>query len=204
MAEERLSIAREMHDVVGHSLAVISLQAGVAEHLLGSRPDEVRKAVAAIRKVSRDALTELRGELALLRGEGTPAERRPAPDLQALRDLVASMRDAGLDVRLDLNLNQRTIPEVVAAAAYRIAQESLTNVVRHAGAGAHAEVRIRHAGEGLEVEVTDDGRGAQSVPSGTGIEGMRERVTALGGGFTAGNQPRGGFRVWASIPIPPS
>ena len=204
MAEERLSIAREMHDVVGHSLAVISLQAGVAEHLLESRPDEVRKAVAAIRKVSRDALSDLRAELALLRGEGAPAERRPAPDLRTLPNLVASMRDAGLDVRLDLNLDERTVPEVVAAAAYRIAQESLTNVVRHAGAGSHAAVRVRQDGRGLEVEVTDDGRGSPSVPSGTGIEGMRERVTALGGRFTAGNHPQGGFRVWASIPSPPS
>jgi len=204
MAEERLSIAREMHDVVGHSLAVISLQAGVAEHLLESRPDEVRKAVAAIRKVSRDALSDLRTELALLRGEGAPAERRPAADLRALPNLVASMRDAGLDVRLDLNLDERSVPEVIAAAAYRIAQESLTNVVRHAGAGSHAAVRLRQDGGGLEVEVTDDGRGSASEPSGTGIEGMRERVTALGGRFMAGNHPQGGFRVWASIPSPPS
>jgi signal transduction histidine kinase len=202
MAEERLNIAREMHDVVGHSLAVISLQAGVAEHLLDSRPEEVRKAVAAIRKVSREALSELRAELATLRGEGAPAERRPAPDLRALPNLIAAMRDAGLDVELDLDGDEQPVPEIVAAAAYRIAQESLTNVARHGGAGAHAKVRVHVEGGQLEVEVSDDGRGAASAPSGAGIEGMRERVRALGGRFTAGNRPQGGFQVRASIPSP--
>jgi len=202
MAEERLTIAREMHDVVGHSLAVISLQAGVAEHLLESRPEEVRKAVVAIRKVSREALTELRAELASLRGEGAPAERRPAPDLRALPNLIASMREAGLQVELELDLDQQSVPEIVAAAAYRIAQESLTNVVRHAGAGAHTTVRIGFDGIDLQVEVVDDGRGAVGLPTGSGIDGMRERVTVLGGEFAAGGGPQGGFRVWASIPSP--
>lgn len=201
-AEERLSIAREMHDVVGHSLAVISLQAGVAERLLESRPEEVRKSVAAIRKVSREALSELRAELALLRGEGSPAERAPAPDLRALPSLVASMREAGLQVELDADLDEHAVPEIVAAAAYRIAQESLTNVVRHAGVGAHTNVRVGFVGSDLQVEVTDDGRGTAGVPSGSGIDGMRERVAVLGGEFAAGSRPEGGFRVWASIPNP--
>jgi signal transduction histidine kinase len=203
-AEERLSIAREMHDVVGHSLAVISLQAGVAERLLESRPEEVRKSVAAIRKVSREALSELRAELALLRGEGSPAERAPAPDLRALPNLVASMREAGLQVLLEVDVDQQPVPEIVAAAVYRIAQESLTNVVRHAGAGAHTTVRVRLEGEELQVEVLDDGRGATGMPAGSGIEGMRERVAVLGGKFAAGSPPEGGFRVWASIPIRPA
>jgi signal transduction histidine kinase len=201
-AEERLSIAREMHDVVGHSLAVISLQAGVAERLLESRPDEVRKSVAAIRKVSREALTELRAELALLRGDSSPAERAPAPDLRALPGLVASMREAGLQVELDVDANQKPVPEIVAAAAYRIAQESLTNVVRHAGSGVHTTVRVEFDGKNLQVEVVDDGRGAVGEPVGSGIEGMRERVAVLGGEFAAGAGPQGGFRVWASIPSP--
>lgn len=200
MAEERLAIAREMHDVVGHSLAVISLQAGVAEHLLESRPEEVRRAVAAIRKVSREALAELRAELVLLRGEGELAERRPAPDLRALPGLIASMRDAGVHVKLELDVDQQPVPEIAAAAAYRVTQESLTNVARHAGAGAHANVRVHFDDGDLEVEVCDDGRGVASAASGTGIDGMRERVTALGGKFAAGNGPQGGFRVWASIP----
>jgi signal transduction histidine kinase len=201
-AEERLSIAREMHDVVGHSLAVISLQAGVAERLLETRPDEVRKSVAAIRKVSREALTELRGELALLRGDGSPAERAPAPDLRALPGLVASMREAGLQVELDVDSDQRPVPEIVAAAAYRIAQESLTNVVRHAGVGVHTTVRVAFDGKNLLVEVVDDGRGAIGEPTGSGIDGMRERVVVLGGQFAAGARTQGGFRVWASIPSP--
>jgi signal transduction histidine kinase len=201
-AEERLSIAREMHDVVGHSLAVISLQAGVAERLLESRPDEVRKSVAAIRKVSREALTELRAELALLRGDGSPAERAPAPDLRALPGLVSSMREAGLQVELDVDANQKPVPEIVAAAAYRIAQESLTNVVRHAGVGVHTTVRVEFDGKNLQVEVVDDGRGAVGEPTGSGIDGMRERVAVLGGEFAAGARPQGGFRVWASIPSP--
>ena len=201
-AEERLSIAREMHDVVGHSLAVISLQAGVAERLLETRPDEVRKSVAAIRKVSREALTELRAELALLRGDGSPAERAPAPDLRALPGLVASMREAGLQVELDVDTDHGPVPEIVAAAAYRIAQESLTNVVRHAGVGVHTTVRVEFDGKHLQVEVIDDGRGAMGEPTGSGIEGMRERVAVLGGEFAAGARPQGGFRVWASIPSP--
>jgi signal transduction histidine kinase len=201
-AEERLSIAREMHDVVGHSLAVISLQAGVAERLLETRPEEVRKSVAAIRKVSREALTELRAELALLRGDGSPAERAPAPDLRALPGLVASMREAGLQVELDVDMDQKPVPEIVAAAAYRIAQESLTNVVRHAGARVRTTVRVGFDGKNLQVEVVDDGRGAVGDPTGSGIEGMRERVLVLGGEFAAGARPQGGFRVWASIPSP--
>jgi signal transduction histidine kinase len=202
-AEERLSIAREMHDVVGHSLAVISLQAGVAERLLETRPDEVRKSVAAIRKVSREALTELRAELALLRGDGSPAERAPAPDLRALPGLVASMREAGLQVELDVDAEQQPVPEIVAAAAYRIAQESLTNVVRHAGVGVHTTVRVEFDGKNLQVEVVDDGRGVPGEPTGSGIDGMRERVAVLGGEFAAGARPQGGFRVWASIPSSP-
>jgi signal transduction histidine kinase len=201
-AEERLSIAREMHDVVGHSLAVISLQAGVAERLLETRPDEVRKSVAAIRKVSREALTELRAELALLRGDGSPAERAPAPDLRALPRLVDSMREAGLQVELEFDPDQKPVPEIVAAAAYRIAQESLTNVVRHAGVGVHTTVRVEFDGKNLQVEVADDGRGAVGEPAGSGIDGMRERVAVLGGEFAAGPRPQGGFRVWASIPSP--
>jgi signal transduction histidine kinase len=202
-AEERLGIAREMHDVVGHSLAVISLQAGVAERLLESRPEEVRKSVAAIRKVSRDALSELRAELALLRGEGSPAERAPAPDLRGLPSLVASMREAGLQVQLEVDVDQQPVSEIVAAAVYRIAQESLTNVVRHAGAGTHTTVRVGFDGKDLQVEVVDDGRGSVGVPTGSGIDGMRERVAVLGGRFAAGSRPQGGFRVWASIPNPP-
>lgn len=202
MAEERLQIAREMHDVVGHSLAVISLQAGVADHLLETRPDEVRRAITAIRTVSKEALADLRVELALLRGNGAEtAERAPAPTLDRLSELVSRMREAGLAVELDAAASDRRVPDIVAAAAYRIVQESLTNVVRHAGSHARARVRVRESDNALEVEVVDDGTGAAgNTDDGDGVQGMRERAIALGGEFVAGSRPGGGFRVWASLP----
>jgi signal transduction histidine kinase len=201
MAEERLQIAREMHDVLGHSLAVISLQAGVAEHLLESRPEEVRKAVAAIRQVSRHALSELRSELAVLRGAAGAGPRTPAPGLDALPGLGAAMRSAGLPVELSVDVDAAAVPEIVAGAAYRIIQESLTNVARHAGTGARAGVRVSRSGERLEVEVVDDGTGAPGgAGAGSGMAGMAERAAALGGECTAMNRPEGGFRVRALLP----
>lgn len=201
MAEERLQIAREMHDVVGHSLAVISLQAGVAEHLLQTRPHEARRAIAAIRDVSKEALAELRSELAVLRGTATTnGERTPMPGLHDLPELIARMRAAGLDVDLESDADPQRIPDIVAASAYRIAQESLTNVVRHAGPGAHAHVRATTGADSIEVEVVDDGAGSRNGAVGDGINGMRERVTALGGDFSAGNRPGGGFRICAVLP----
>ena len=203
MVEERLRIAREMHDVIGHSLAVISLQAGVAEHLLASRPEEARKAVIAIRGVSKQALTELRSELAALRGEGLAgAERRPTPGLSAVPVLAAQMRDAGLRIDLDLPQRGDEVPEIVSTAAYRIVQESLTNVARHAGTGTRASVRAVLEPDRLELEIVDDGIGVnQPHLEGGGLQGMRERATALAGTFSAGRRPEGGFRVWASLPL---
>lgn len=203
MVEERLQIAREMHDVIGHSLAVISLQAGVADHLLDSRPEETRKAIAAIRSVSKQALSELRAELASLRGEGTAAaERAPTPDLAAIPRLVSQMRDAGLKVELDLAREAGDVPEIVSTAAYRIVQESLTNVVRHAGPGATATVRVGVADGRLDVEVVDNGHGVQDQTlDGAGLQGMRERAVALSGSFWAGNGAGGGFRVSAALPL---
>ena len=201
IAEERLRIAREMHDVVGHSLAVVTLQAGVAEHLLETRPQEARQAIAAIRQVSRKALGELRYELAMLRGEGRDGpSRAPTPSLRDLGELVASVREAGLDVRLDAEVPEG-VPEIVSAAAYRIVQEALTNVARHAGPRAAATVRVAAAEDGLVVEVADDGRGMPpGTPEGNGITGMRERAEALGGTLGTGNAPQGGFSVQASLP----
>jgi signal transduction histidine kinase len=203
MVEERLRIAREMHDVIGHSLAVISLQAGVAEHLLASRPEEARKAVSAIRGVSKQALTELRSELAALRGEGLAgADRRPTPGLSAVPALAAQMRDAGLRIDLDLPQTGDGIPEIVSAAAYRIVQESLTNVARHAGTGTTASVRAVLEPDRLELEIVDDGVGvSEPAREGGGLQGMRERAAALAGAFSAGRRPEGGFRVWASLPL---
>jgi signal transduction histidine kinase len=203
MVEERLRIAREMHDVIGHSLAVISLQAGVAEHLLASRPEEARKAVSAIRGVSKQALTELRSELAALRGEGLAvADRRPTPGLSAVPALAAQMRDAGLQIDLDLPQHGDEVPEIVSTAAYRIVQESLTNVARHAGTGARASVRAVLEPDRLELEIVDDGIGVSDPPrEGGGLQGMRERAVALTGDFSASRLPDRGFRVWASLPL---
>jgi signal transduction histidine kinase len=201
IAEERLRIAREVHDVVGHGLAAISLRAGVADHVRDRDPEEVAEALAAIRETSKQSLHELSALLDALRGGG-PAEHAPAPDLAHLPRLVDTLCDAGLPVTLERELNGTKPPEIVGAAGYRIVQEALTNVVRHAGPGASARVALMQRNGSLEVEVTDDGRGAgRSVAPGSGITGMRERTAALGGQFDAGAAPDGGFRVWASLPV---
>lgn len=204
LAEERLRIAREVHDVVGHSLAVISLQAGVAEHLLESRPEEVRKAVSAIRRVSRQALGELRVELASLR-DGSMAEgTAPTPGIGEIDGLVLGMRDAGLvvDVRIDEDLG--LLPVAVGTTTYRIVQEALTNIARHVGAGTLVGVTVRRRANLLEVEVVDSGSESTStgpLREGHGIAGMRERVAALGGRFEVSRSGRG-VQVLAQLPIP--
>jgi signal transduction histidine kinase len=202
MAEERLRIAREVHDVVGHGLAAISLRAGVADHVRDRDPEEVADALRAIREVSKHSLAELSSLLGALR-DGEPAERAPAPDLAHVPRLVGTLRDAGLPVELEGRANGADVPEIVGAAGYRIVQEALTNVARHAGNGASARVRIESDDGQLEVEVVDDGRGASMhrVSPGSGLTGMYERAQALGGRFEAGNAPGGGFRVWASLPM---
>jgi signal transduction histidine kinase len=200
VAEERLRISREVHDVVGHGLATITLRAGVADRVADRDPAEVRAALRAIRLLSRESLGELGALLGILRADG---ER--VPDLDALPRLVDGLREAGLAVELELEqVAGNGVPEVVGAAGYRIVQEALTNVARHAGPGARAHVRLaRHDGL-VEVEVRDDGRGARApVRPGGGLTGMRERAAALGGRFEAGDAPDGGFRVWASLPLVP-
>jgi signal transduction histidine kinase len=203
VAEERLRIAREVHDVVGHGLATITLRAGVADRVADRDPDEVRAALRAIRQVSRESLSELSALLGVLReGEDLPAERAPTPDLDALPRLVDGLRDAGLEVDLQVEGNGAAVPEVVAAAGYRIVQEALTNVARHAGPNVRAHVRLTRRDGVVEVEVRDDGRDAPAtVRPGGGLTGMRERAASLGGAFEAGRDAGGGFRVWASLPV---
>jgi signal transduction histidine kinase len=197
VAEERLQIARDVHDVVGHSLATIALQAGVAEHLTSD--ERARESLGTIRRLSRESLGEVSALLGVLRQE---AIRAPTPDLEQLPRLVADVRAAGLDVELAVDGNG-TVPDVVGVAAYRIVQESLTNVVRHAGEGARARVRVSSRAHEVEVEVSDDGRGAPpGAHDGNGLTGMRERATALGGRFSAGTAEEGGFRVRALLPMP--
>jgi signal transduction histidine kinase len=209
--EERMRIARELHDVVSHTIGVISVQAGVAAHLLHRRPDKAADSLAAIRQASDDALGELHAMLGVLReggGEDGRAPLAPAPGLAELDALVAQAAGAGVEVTVSLEGEPRRLPPAVDLAAYRVVQESLTNVARHAGAS-RAEVSVRHSDGRLVVEVTDDGRArpgngpgnANGNGSGQGILGMRERARALGGSLEAGPRPGGGFRVQATLPV---
>ena len=206
--EERMRIARELHDVVSHTIGVISVQAGVASHLLERRPDKAAESLAAIRQASDEALGELHAMLGVLRdgdGAGGPgAPLSPAPGLGELDVLVAQAAGAGLEVQVSLEGEPRRLPPAVDLAAYRVVQESLTNVIRHARAG-RADITVRHAGGRVVVEVTDDGRARPGSRSGNrggkGILGMRERARALGGSLEAGPRPEGGFRVAATLPL---
>jgi signal transduction histidine kinase len=195
--EERLRIARELHDVLGHHLSLINVQASAALHR--PDPDRSEQALIAIKQSSRETLRELRATLGILRHDGE-APIAPAPGLDRLADLVATAGRSGLTIRTEL-AGDRPLPPEVGLAAYRIVQEALTNVTRHAGATA-AVVRVRLDHDDVLVEVEDDGSGAPGEP-GNGILGMRERAGALGGSVTTGPRPGGGFRVCARLPLRP-
>ena len=204
--EERLRVAQEVHDVVGHGLAAINMQAEIALHLLPKRPEQAETALSAISRTSREALDELRATLVAVRRTGAGEARAPTPGLGRLDDLVARMSETGVPVDVHTNGEPRDVPVAVDLAAYRVVQESLTNVLRHAGA-ATATVRLTYAPGEVSVDVTDTGRGGVADPAGGsgpghGIAGMRERVIALGGTFEAGPHFGGGFRVHASLPVP--
>ncbi|MGW1888669.1 sensor histidine kinase [Streptomyces sp. NPDC002004] len=209
VAEERLRIARDLHDVVAHHIALVNVQAGVAAHVMDRRPDQAKEALAHVREASRSALEELRATVGLLRQSGDPeAPTEPAPGLDRLDDLVDTFRHAGLPVEVARTGLGGPVPAAVDLAAYRIVQEALTNVQKHAGDGAAAEVSIVRVGTGIEVTVLDDGRGAEGAPhdgeadgGGHGLVGMRERAAALGGGCTAGPRYGGGWRVHAILPL---
>ncbi|MFI7487674.1 sensor histidine kinase [Micromonospora echinaurantiaca] len=196
--EERLRIAQEVHDVVGHGLAAISMQAEVALHLLGKRPEQAEIALTAISRTSREALDELRVTLGAVRRGGG---REPVPGLARLDALRERLADAGLAVTLRVTGEPRELPGAVDLAAYRVVQEALTNVLRHAGV-AEAEATVGYGGDALTVEVLDRGVGGGGG-AGHGLAGMRERVTALGGELAAGPRPGGGFRVAARLPVEP-
>jgi len=201
--EERLRIARELHDALGHHLSLISVQSGVALHVNEELPEQARASLTAIRDASKEALTELRSVLEILRQNGETAPRAPGLTLARLDDLVDQSEKAGLRVRTETQGEVRALPFGVDAAAFRVVQESLTNVTRHAGR-ASATVRIVYGDDDVTVEIEDDGRGSPSEPSagsGTGIAGMRERIATLGGDLEAGPRPEGGFRVSARIPL---
>jgi signal transduction histidine kinase len=184
--EQRLRIAQELHDVLAHDISLINVQAGVALHLVDEQPEQARIALTNIKEASRDALHELRSALDLLRG-GDDAPRVPSPRLEDLDALVTAVRGGGLDVRLERDVLP-ALPTAVELAAFRIVQEALTNVTRHAHAR-NATVRLSLDADTLTVEITDDGLGGTAGP-GNGITGMRERATALGGSLDAGRGPR--------------
>jgi signal transduction histidine kinase len=205
VGEERLRIAREVHDAVAHAMSLITIQAGVALHRGEDLPPETREALTVIRSTSREALVELRGILGVLRDMDGEAPRAPTPGLSRLDDLRTWAGAAGLDLRLTARgLPPGGLPGTVDVAAYRILQEALTNAVRHAGpCRVTADVRVE--GGELVLEVLDDGRGAAAGPpggSGNGIVGMQERAAAVGGSLTAGPRSGGGFAVRARLPLP--
>ncbi|HEX6132138.1 MAG TPA: histidine kinase [Actinomycetota bacterium] len=212
-SEERLRIAQDLHDALGHHLSLINVQAGVALHVRDDLPEPVRGSLAAIKDASKEALTELRGVLAILRQDGDRAPRTPGSSLERLDDLVSQASAAGIEVRSEVDGTPRPVPFGVDVAAFRIVQEALTNVARHAGPDARATVKVGYGDEDLTVQVEDDGgrdgdggppggRPSQAPPGGgSGIPGMRERAAALGGELEAGPSPAGGFRVVARLPL---
>ena len=216
--EERLRIARELHDVVAHTMATINVQAGAAAHVAAERPEAVVEALRTIKEASRAGLRELRAILNVLRQADEPDAVFPAPGLAQIDALISSARSAGLAATLSVTGSPRPLPSEVNLAAYRIVQESLTNAIRHAGP-ASAAVSLAYAPSELRIEVADTGLGALAGPAadvkgdeeertgrwagggGHGLPGMRERAVSVGGSLEAGPAPEGGFRVTARLPL---
>ncbi|MEU9188944.1 sensor histidine kinase [Streptomyces sp. NPDC048484] len=219
VAEERVRIARELHDLVAHQITLANAQATVAAHLFDTRPEQTRKSLQELVATTRDALDDLRATVGLLRQSGdaaAPAE--PAPGLSRLPMLLESFRRADLEVSLHQEGTARPLPPGVDLTAYRIIQEALTNVTKHAGSGS-ARVRLAWNRDRVTITVADDGGAARTAPiastgpgaspvsdrpPGYGLIGMRERATAVGGHLSAGRRPEGGFLVSAELPLPPA
>jgi signal transduction histidine kinase len=203
---ERLRIARELHDLVAHSAGIIAIQAGSGRRVFDARPDEARDALAAIEATSRETLAGLRRMVTGLRradpepGPGQ-ASLGTTPGLADIDRLAATARDAGVQVEVDWHGSREPLPADIDLSAFRIIQEAVTNVVRHAHTG-QCQVSIGQQDGQLSIEVTDSGRGGTTAGTGYGITGMRERAALLGGDFSAGPRPDGGFRVTARVPVP--
>jgi signal transduction histidine kinase len=213
VAEERTRIARELHDVVAHSMAVMIVQADGARFMLDRDPEQARAAVKVVADTGRSALEEMRRLVGVLRDAGPagadvvaadPEHRRLA--LAELPDLLARFRDAGLRVRDAVTGEPPTLPPGLELTVYRVVQEALTNALKHAGVGATVDVRMTYSADAIEVRVVDDGRGRPVVspgpPGGHGLLGMRERVTVYDGSLTAGPRPAGGWQVRVRLPLP--
>jgi signal transduction histidine kinase len=205
--EERLRIAREVHDTVAHAIAIINVQAGVTAHVLDKHPERARDTLEVIARASSDALGEMRSILGVLRDEDE--HRAPQQGLGDLDELLRTAREAGLEVTADLRLGDGSLPTAVSSAAYRILQEALTNVIRHVGPGP-VTVTIDRAPDDLELRVADqgsarsDGGTSTATAPGRGLVGMRERCRLLGGELEAGAVPGGGFVVAARLPLAPT
>jgi signal transduction histidine kinase len=200
--EERLRIARELHDVVAHTMATINVQASAAAHVLPAQPEAAAEALTAIKTASRQGLRELRAILNVLRQADDADPVQPAPGLARLDALVEGARQAGLPITLTVTGEPFALPAAVDLAAYRIVQESLTNVIRHAGP-ASAAVCLSYRPDEIDIDVTDTGHGPKGAGSGTsghGQAGMRERAAAVGGTVQAGPRPGGGYQVTARLP----
>ena len=199
--EERVRIARELHDVVAHHVSVMGIQAGVARRLFDRDPDEAVAAIGSVETASRQAIADLQQLVGVLRRQEEGDDLAPQPSLRRLPELVEQMRRAGLPVELTTSGQPRRLPAGVELSAYRIIQEALTNTLKHAGP-AHAGVTVRYGDASVEVEVVDDGQGPPSGRPRTGskgLVGMRERVSLYGGRLDAGPRPGGGFRVHAVL-----
>lgn len=216
VGEERLRIARELHDLVAHQITLANAQATVASHLFDVRPEQTRQSLKELVQTTSDALDDLRATVGLLRQSGDAAEpAEPAPGLSRLPTLLESFGRAGLEVSLEQEGTARPLPPGVDLTAYRIVQEALTNVTKHAGTGS-ARVRLAWNRDRVTLTVADDGGDAGAAPAasaasaasdrppGYGLIGMRERATAVGGRLTAGRRPEGGFLVSTQLPLPPA
>ncbi|TDE22730.1 sensor histidine kinase [Actinomadura sp. 6K520] len=211
VAEERVRIARELHDLVAHQITLANAQATVAAHLFDTDPEHTRKSLKELVETTGDALDDLRATVGLLRQSGdAAAPTEPAPGLSRLPTLLESFRRAGLEVSVHQEGTSRPLPPGADLTAYRIVQEALTNVTKHAGTGS-AQVRLTWNRDRVTITVADDGGGARTAPNaspdrppGYGLIGMRERATAVGGRLTAGSRPEGGFLVSTELPLPPA
>jgi signal transduction histidine kinase len=205
VAEERARIARELHDVVAHAVSVIVVQADGAAYAVRSQPDLAERAVKTISATGREALTELRRLLGVLRSENGAGERTPQPGTDSLSELAERFRAVGLPVLLETVGDIDDLPAGVGLGIYRIMQEALTNTLKHAGAGASATVRVERAADRVELDISDNGasqpRALVGVSGGNGLIGMRERAHVFGGTLEAGPRPGGGWRVHAVLPF---
>jgi signal transduction histidine kinase len=201
VADERLRIAQDLHDVVAHSMGVIAVQAGVGAHVIDTDPAEAKRALEAISHTSRSTLGEIRRMLGVLR-EDEGASYAPAPGLADLERLVREICAAGVDTHVTWEGRRGELPPGVDFTAYRVVQESLTNVLKHAGPDPHVDVTIGYEPQVLRIEIVDDGRGVngRATDGGHGLMGMRERVAVYGGSFDAGPATGGGFRVAVRLP----